>query len=149
MNPSLEYIPSASSSPSSSPFSFKGRLGRRGFWRATGLVWLLLLSAVFLIPRTGRADAVVTAVGVVLALGCFVVGCWLGLAAHVKRWHDHDLTGGMALLGGVLGAIPIVGNVYALFAFYYLGCKRGTVGTNQYGADPVGDSAPVAPVVSV
>ena len=64
-----------------------------------------------------------------LCLGA--VSIWIGLAAHVKRWHDRDKSGWMALI--IL--IPILGTVWVLVE---LGFQGGTKWANRYGDDPTG-----------
>ena len=50
------------------------------------------------------------------------------IAAGVRRLHDTDKSGWWLLLG----LIPIVGAIVLIVFF----CQRGTVGPNQFGADP-------------
>jgi uncharacterized membrane protein YhaH (DUF805 family) len=58
-----------------------------------------------------------------------VLAIWIALALHAKRWHDRGKSGWWTLI--VL--VPFIG---AIWLFVELGCLRGTVGPNQYGADP-------------
>ena len=51
------------------------------------------------------------------------------IAAGVRRLHDTDKSGWWLLLG----LVPLVGAI-ALIVFF---CQRGTVGTNQFGPDPL------------
>ena len=54
---------------------------------------------------------------------------WISVAVQCKRWHDRDKSGWWFLIN----FIPIIG---PLWAFIELGCLRGTMGPNLYGADP-------------
>jgi uncharacterized membrane protein YhaH (DUF805 family) len=51
------------------------------------------------------------------------------IAAGVRRLHDTDKSGWWLLLG----LIPFVGAIVLIVFF----CQRGTVGPNQFGADPL------------
>jgi uncharacterized membrane protein YhaH (DUF805 family) len=51
------------------------------------------------------------------------------IAAGVRRLHDTDKSGWWLLLG----LIPFVGAIVLIVFF----CQRGTVGQNQFGADPL------------
>ena len=54
-----------------------------------------------------------------------------GFSLGVRRCHDLDKSGWWLLLG----VIPYINVAWGL----YLICKRGTVGSNRYGADPIRD----------
>jgi uncharacterized membrane protein YhaH (DUF805 family) len=51
------------------------------------------------------------------------------IAAAVRRLHDTDRSGWWLLLG----FIPVVGDIVLIVFF----CQRGTVGSNQFGPDPL------------
>ena len=59
----------------------------------------------------------------------YVAAFWVSLATQVKRWHDLDKSGWMALLA----IIPLVG----LVALICLGAKEGTGTPNRFGAGPM------------
>ena len=72
--------------------------------------------------------------GVLCLIG--LASLWPSLAIVVKRGHDRDQTGWMALIM----IIPIVGWFFWLINY---GILDGTPGPNQYGPSPkgLGDSA--------
>ncbi len=67
--------------------------------------------------------------------GCFTVFLGLlqiatGLAVGTKRCHDLDQSGWYLLWG----LLPILGELWLI---YQLGFRKGTVGQNMYGPDPL------------
>jgi uncharacterized membrane protein YhaH (DUF805 family) len=111
-----------------SVWSFRGRIGRRTFWTESILLFLLGMLGEFLtgpLAYDSRAASNPPA----LQFVPFMALSWLGLAATVKRWHDLDHSGWMALLN--LAVIPIP------FTFVYTYFIRGTKGPNRFGTDPV------------
>ncbi len=129
--------------------SFRGRIGRAVFWGRMLVALICVLFAatltsmfIYLIPGPGghgeaewptTLAALPAVVGFVafslLGLGLLVLGVWLSLATHVKRWHDLDYSGWMVLLN----LIPYVG----LLILIWQGCFKGTDGPNRYGPDPI------------
>ena len=93
-------------------FSFKGRIGRKQYWRVLGLAILSYFVG-------GETYDSYPPVG----LGLMIAGIWSFLAIHAKRCHDHGKSGSWSLM-------PLW-NVIAL------GCLRGTTGHNGYGEDPL------------
>ena len=65
-----------------------------------------------------------------LVLVAFIPSLWISIAVQVKRWHDLDKTG----FWYFVHLVPIVGTLYA---WIDLGLQRGTIGYNQFGADPI------------
>ncbi len=55
---------------------------------------------------------------------------WPGFAITVKRWHDRDKSAWWVLI--IL--VPIVGLIWTMIEVGHL---QGTVGSNQYGDDPL------------
>jgi uncharacterized membrane protein YhaH (DUF805 family) len=51
------------------------------------------------------------------------------IAAGVRRLHDTDKSGWWLLVG----LIPVIGTIVLIVFF----CQRGSVGTNQFGPDPL------------
>ncbi|MCK8783611.1 DUF805 domain-containing protein [Roseomonas sp. NAR14] len=108
---------------------FQGRIGRRTFWLA------------YVLPIFG-AEILASLVDIGLGLYTMapftilvsLLSIWPGLAAQVKRWHDHDRSGWWVLIQ----LVPLVGPIYALVMIGFL---RGTPGPNRFGPDPLGDAA--------
>jgi uncharacterized membrane protein YhaH (DUF805 family) len=125
--------------------SFRGRIGRRAFWKlaclpvllVAGIMWWSLLNA----PDGGEAYDTLFFSGMALS----AIGAYFG----VRRLHDMDRSGWWALilvLPFVLAWFPIVNNVLlvtplimaGMFGVFSIG--RGTWGANTYG-DP-GNGSP-------
>jgi uncharacterized membrane protein YhaH (DUF805 family) len=118
-----------------SAFSFHGRINRGSFWAMIGLVLLGImligvLAAVMIpafAPKGGGGS--MPTVLLVLMIAIYVLALWVSLATQVKRWHDIDKSGWMALLN----VIPLVG----LIALIYVGATEGTPGPNRFGEGPL------------
>ncbi|MCX6829657.1 MAG: oligopeptide:H+ symporter [candidate division Zixibacteria bacterium] len=106
-------------------FSFSGRINRVKFWLHIVLVLILAFAMVFLIFFMAARDQGVI-VGYIIAIPAVL---WPALALNVKRCHDRGRSGAYALLA----FIPFV-NIWYIFD---IGFQRGTIGTNDYGPDPV------------
>ncbi|MFZ0337564.1 MAG: DUF805 domain-containing protein [Terracidiphilus sp.] len=128
--------------------SFRGRIGRAVFWGRLFAALICVAFAatstsmiVYLIPGLGGNGGMEMPAGLgillalvgfaafLLGLGLLVLGTWLSLATHVKRWHDLDFSGWMLLLN----IIPYVG----LLILIWEGCFRGTDGRNRFGPNPI------------
>lgn len=107
-------------------FSFDGRIPRRTLWGASILIGVAFYAIVFALVMIFGAESGATSIGVLIM---YVPLMWSSLALQVKRWHDRDKSGWWVLIG----LIPLIGPIWA---FVETGCLRGTVGDNQYGADP-------------
>jgi uncharacterized membrane protein YhaH (DUF805 family) len=107
-------------------FSFGGRIPRRTFWGASILILVAYFAIVFALVMIFGDESGATSIG---ALIMYVPLIWSNLALQIKRWHDRDKSGWWVLIG----LIPLIGPIWA---FVETGCLRGTVGDNQYGADP-------------
>jgi uncharacterized membrane protein YhaH (DUF805 family) len=136
-------------------FGFQGRVNRANFWLGVG-IWIagyillsLLAGAAFWILGSWIAAVVI---GLLILIPLIVVS----VAVGIKRLHDRDKSGWWLLLfyllpgvlqvaGGALGSIGLILLVVALaisvWALVELGCLRGTVGSNQYGPDPLAGMA--------
>ena len=113
--------------------SFDGRMRRSHWWAirviATVVLVVLLLVAVGVLAALFPPPQSKAAGGIaMIAVGLPVVAAylWVYLATSVKRLHDQDLTGWIA----VLFFVPYVGG---LAAFIVLGCLEGTKGSNKFG----------------
>jgi len=122
--------------------SFSGRISRQPWWLGLiGLaivqwaVWFVLSMVLGLntaIDPTDQAAAAALAgkmmVPIIILALVFI---YPTLALYTKRWHDRGKSGWWTLI--VL--VPIIGGIWALVE---LGFLKGTTGSNQYGADPLG-----------
>ena len=107
-------------------FSFTGRIGRSTFWVI--FVTFFLIGVGLQIVGTLSGDRVGFGWLVALALIYFIPAIWISLAAYVKRWHDLNRSGWLALTL----FIPYVN----LLILLYLGIAPGTEGINKYGEEP-------------
>lgn len=102
--------------------SFSGRARRSEFW------WFYLFSVLVVIAGA-VIDAVAGTEGIFYGLAAVAV-ILPNIAVGVRRLHDIDKSGWLYLLY----LIPLVGTILLIV----WGCKEGTSGPNQYGADPKG-----------
>ena len=101
-------------------FSFKGRVARSTFWGAAlvlGFSFVVLL--VFLETQFGRNSSLIL----------YPPFFWAMAAISSKRLHDR----GKPAPWFLVLLIPVLGPLWLLVE---LGLRRGTIGENQYGADP-------------
>jgi uncharacterized membrane protein YhaH (DUF805 family) len=100
-------------------FSVSGRISRGPFW----LVYFVLfaITAALVLSIEARANSNPGLELIVLAL--YV---WIAICVTVKRLHDMDASGWLS--------IPVV---LIPIAVILVGSFPGTVGTNQYGPDPL------------
>jgi len=123
---------------------FYGRSTRREFWCFLLLQVLLMFVVASVLPllvlreNEGRAHIPWIVLPIALASLGLVIPT---IAVTVRRLHDQNLSGWLALLG----LIPYVGVLLMLI----LACLRGTKGTNRHGPNPRGGLDPdVAKVFS-
>ena len=122
-------------------FSFEGRISRGDYWIA--VLWGHLLPMVITLPlmipgillgTSMGASAMVRFVGGVLVILSSVVFTglyfWALSAAIVKRFHDLNLTGWVALI-----YLPLI--YFYPILLILQGSIKGTNGPNRYGTDPV------------
>jgi uncharacterized membrane protein YhaH (DUF805 family) len=134
-------------------FSFEGRVGRKFYW-VTLLVFLF-----YGVSVAAGIDASMPSLGgsiflrwVLMTVLVIVPLAVSALAVGVKRLHDSDRSGRWLLtlyaIPAALIGIPALGEAsddvmgfcilaslpFLIGAIFILGCKRGTVGPNAYGA---------------
>jgi uncharacterized membrane protein YhaH (DUF805 family) len=146
-------------------FTFNGRVARKVYWSVLGLhvMWALIVGGVLVgiveAATRDRGASELTyeiwlfALVAVLVAGPIIISA---TAIAVKRLHDRNRTGWW-LLSSYLPAVAGIGianwpvvqeNIRTLvgtlvvfpllvWAFIDLGCRRGTIGPNRYGGDPV------------
>lgn len=105
-------------------FSFSGRINRQPYW----LIGIGAAVATALVSQTiGAVLPEILALPGVIVMS--VASMWIGLALGVKRAHDRGRSGWFVLLF----LIPLL-NLWPMIELYFL---RGTVGQNEFGADPL------------
>jgi len=118
-------------------FGFKGRIGRAGFWLG------LLIQALFLCSGTVIAFEIIDNLKVAvqrademreISIAALISITAISLlATSVKRAHDREKSAIYVIILSVLSVIPLFG----IWLLTELGCARGSIGPNRYGADPL------------
>ena len=110
-------------------FLFQGRIPRRSYWGAYLGALAALYAAAFVLGAVFEEGSPGITVGIVV---CYGLWMWVFFAISAKRWHDRGKSAWWILVN----FIPVIGGIWH---FIEVGCLRGTIGPNQYGADPTGD----------
>ena len=105
-------------------WSFNGRIPRRTYWGASGI----LVGSFCIIALLSESVAFSGFLSMLIAFSIFPF-IWMFLAIHVKRWHDCGKHGLMVL-------IYLLPHLGVIWAFIECGCVRGSIGDNKYGKDP-------------
>jgi uncharacterized membrane protein YhaH (DUF805 family) len=102
-------------------FSPRGRIARSTYWLAC-IALIVVFAAAFITLESvaGRSSTLVL----------YPPLLWAALALAIKRCHDRA----KSPLWLLLLLIPVLGPLWWLIA---LGMRRGTLGENQYGHDPM------------
>ena len=107
--------------------TFSGRARRREFWLFALFTWIV--SCVLQIISVAAQGSVVISVLVAIVSLLFSLFLFIpGLAIYVRRLHDTGRSGWWLLIA----LLPLIGAIVLLVFF----CTAGTVGENEYGADP-------------
>ncbi len=109
-------------------FSFEGRINRAKFWLGIVVLWVV----VWLLAIIAAATNSTFLWGLMVVLSLLII--WPSLALSIKRWHDRNKSGWWVLIG----LVPLIGGIWALIETGFL---PGTVGSNEYGLDPLGPIA--------
>lgn len=132
-------------------FGFQGRLGRTSIWSAL-LIWFVVYAAIsaiwyFLEIAVSPASSIV---GFVISIPFYVSI----VAVSIRRLHDRDKSGwwllvfylaptlfiffGIVLMAFVPSQLALwVALPIMAWAVFELGFRRGSIGPNQYGPDPL------------
>ena len=127
---------------------FQGRSRRSEYW------WVVLLHILVFAVLGGLAVGLgadyqtgeFSAMGGLLfgLLGLYALAIIIpNIALLVRRLHDINQTGWIALALYVAAVIPVIG-LLASIAQIVIGCIPGTVGPNKYGPDPKNPAAGTA-----
>ncbi len=142
--------------------SFEGRINRKPYW--IGLIVLIIVMMVIIFGASFLLIGSIVEPTFQTRLVTFVLQIlflYPSTALMVKRLHDRNrpsywaafilvpmvlksLTDLMGMTGDPLNQnaldylLNIIVFVVSIWFFVELGCLRGTVGTNQYGPDPIG-----------
>jgi uncharacterized membrane protein YhaH (DUF805 family) len=143
-------------------FSFRGRVGRAGFWTVS-VTWFVLGEAVdYIWNASGAAESSIGSNHLVTAALIAVVLPPLAscLAVGVTRLHDRNKSAWWLvpfyvgppvieivaslndLDAALMVALMVLAGALSLWAIFELGLLRGTAGANAYGPDPLDGAAP-------
>lgn len=147
-------------------FSFGGRINWAKFWLAQ-LIAVVFWIVVFFLAWVAASPSN-HAIPAALILIASIPSLIAAIAVGIKRLHDRDKSGWWLLLfylvpylllgfGRIAGpermlgvALAVASAAISIWTIVELGCWRGTVGSNQYGPDPLeGTAAAGLPAASV
>ena len=123
---SSRMVPAPPTDIQSLLFSFQGRVPRRIYWMVALGAGIAAGAFEAIAQAVLGADSTITHL---IAAVAGIAALWAHIAVGVKRWHDRNKSGFWILLAFV----PCIGQIWT---FIEAGCLRGTVGPNEYGADP-------------
>ena len=118
-------------------FSFNGRLNRKPYicrsiaatFVSIALAFLLFFIFAGFPPSRQYKYPEYVWIHVALFILIFVLTIWVGFSLGVRRCHDVEKSGWWLLLG----LIPYINVAWGLYLIF----KRGTIGQNKYGDDPI------------
>ena len=132
-------------------YSLEGRVKREDYWYygyalywTIILIFLLLSAIIYFVAMYVIGEKVANFVYVVIGL----IPIWTSygmkfLSNKIKRLHDNNKSGWFLLWT----LVPILGQLFGLYIFITNWFLRGTIGTNDFGADPVEkDTMPVVTI---
>lgn len=135
-------------------FSPHGRINRAKYWLyivASIVIMAAVVAAVATATRAGllydRGHAVPPAALAIVAVVCLLL-LIVGIFVGIKRLHDRDKSAWWLLVfyllpmvvGWTLAMVShngFVALIVSIWVLFELGCRRGTVGPNRYGEDPL------------
>ena len=138
-------------------YSLEGRVKREDYWYyGYGVYWTIItiiyIPFIFiskLVHGVGIFDDFhigylffLTSGGILMII-IFLSWCMKFLGNKIKRLHDNNKSGWFLLWT----LIPILGQFFALYIFITNWFLRGTIGTNDFGADPV--EKDIMPVITI
>ena len=127
-------------------FSLEGRIHREDYWYyGYGLYWItntVILLIFFLIFFIVHKLFNFWFTPLFYFLFCLSYGMKF-LANKIKRLHDNNKSGSFLLWT----LIPILGQLFGLYIFITNWFMRGTIGSNDFGDDPV--KKDIAPVITI
>ena len=140
-------------------YSLEGRVKREDYWYyGWGLFWTMyaiiflfagIIAAIF--HYTNAIDVLPTGIVQIfviipMALGTALIYVSYGmkfLSNKIKRLHDNNKSGWFLLWT----LVPILGQLFGLYIFITNWFLRGTIGSNDFGKDPV--EKDIVPVVTI
>jgi uncharacterized membrane protein YhaH (DUF805 family) len=139
-------------------FSAHGRTNRAKYWLATLIATTIYVAGIGFLIATKDTHQSPRALVAVIAL--FIPAAVISVLASIRRLHDRDMSGHFlwlfylvpAILDGVAktakkqhdggeilaGVCLLISLTISIWAFVELGCRKGTIGPNRFGSDPLG-----------
>ena len=140
-------------------YSLEGRVKREDYWYyGWGLFWTMyaiiflfggIFAAIFYytIGKYYASNTIVQIIGgIYIILGGTLIYVSYGmkfLSNKIKRLHDNNKSGWFLLWT----LVPILGQLFGLYIFITNWFLRGTIGSNDFGDDPV--KKDIAPVITI
>jgi len=140
-------------------YSLEGRVKREDYWYyGWGLFWtmnaiIFLFAGIFAvifyytIGKYYASNTIVQIIGgIYTALGLTLIYVSYGmkfLSNKIKRLHDNNKSGWFLLWT----LVPILGQLFGLYIFITNWFLRGTIGSNDFGDDPV--KKDIVPVITI
>ena len=140
-------------------YSLEGRVKREDYWYyGWGLFWTMyaiiflfagIFAAIFYytIGKYYASNTIVQIIGgIYTALGLTLIYVSYGmkfLSNKIKRLHDNNKSGWFLLWT----LVPILGQLFGLYIFITNWFLRGTIGSNDFGDDPV--KKDITPVITI
>ena len=110
--------------------TWEGRLNRKPYILRSLAVgatsWVIQFIVAFILALSGASEDTILYVSSLPALPLMIPSVMLG----IRRMHDTDHSGWWLLIG----LVPIIGWIYSLYLLWF---KKGTPGSNRFGADPL------------
>jgi uncharacterized membrane protein YhaH (DUF805 family) len=137
-------------------FRWKGRIGREWYWLGNLTIWIISASANFVFLRLAPQRLEYWAVAAIVTL----IGLYSTVAVAIKRLHDRNKSAWWILLFYFLPNVIMAASiqmrpflpmwwigaalsmVISLWALIELGFRRGTQGSNHFGALAVDEPLP-------
>ena len=128
-------------------FSFAGRVPRSAFWGMTIMIHILCVFIYFITEKIVGPDVLQNKSSLIFFAATVAVAVAASLALHVRRWHDLNKSGWMALtylmpvvagfvsviVFGFENKIYLVAVALALIAMIVAGFKEGIAGPDKFG----------------
>ena len=138
----------ATKKPGTNIFTFAGRVPRSAFWGMTIMIHILCVFIYFITEKiVGKENVLTNKPALIFFAVTALVAIAASLALHVRRWHDQDKSGWLALtylipvavgFGSVIvlgfeNKIYLVAVVLALVSMVAAGFKTGLAGPGKFG----------------
>ncbi len=141
-------------------YSLEGRIKREDYWYyGYGVYWTIILifylfasifyfAAMYTITSTTQDITVGRNISGIIFLLIALIPIFISygmkfFANKIKRLHDNNKSGSFLLWT----LIPILGQLFGLYIFITNWFMRGTIGSNDFGDDPV--KKDIAPVITI